>query len=77
VAQTAYKNSSSFEARRSTPMKKTDKTQKGKKPSERVPAKPKDVTELTDQDLEQVQGGRGLTPEKVEAGSENVKLIKG
>ncbi len=41
-------------------MKKTDKTQKGKKPSGRVPVTPKDVTELTDQDLQQIQGGLGL-----------------
>jgi bacteriocin-like protein len=41
-------------------MKKTDKTQKRKQPSARVPAPAKDVTELTDQDLQQVQGGQSL-----------------
>ncbi|HEY7123770.1 MAG TPA: bacteriocin [Ktedonobacterales bacterium] len=41
-------------------MKKTNKTQKGKKPSGHVPMNPKDVTELTDQDLQQIQGGQGL-----------------
>ena len=52
-------------------MKQANKTQKGKKPSNQGPVKPQkpqkpqDVIELTDQDLEQVQGGAapaGLGP---------------
>jgi hypothetical protein len=38
-------------------MKKADRTQKGKKPSDQGPEKSKAVIELTEQDLEQVQGG--------------------
>ena len=38
-------------------MKKTDKPKKEQKPQGRVPKQSKSVTELTDQDLEQVQGG--------------------
>ena len=40
-------------------MKKNDKAKQEHKPRGRVPKQPKSVTELTDQDLEQVQGGRG------------------
>ena len=50
-------------------MKKADKTQKGKKPADQGSEKPKAVIELTDQDLEQIQGGQkfqavppGLSP---------------
>ena len=42
-------------------MKKTDKPKKEQRLRGRAPRQPKAVTELTDQDLEQVQGGQGLT----------------
>ena len=41
-------------------MKKNDKAKKEQKSQGRVPKQPKAVTQLTDQDLEQVQGGQGL-----------------
>ena len=40
-------------------MKKNDKAKREQKPQGRVPKVPKHVTELTDQELEQVQGGGG------------------
>ena len=39
-------------------MKKTDKLKKEQPPQGRAPRQPKGVTVLTDQELEQVQGGR-------------------
>ena len=39
-------------------MKKTNKARQEPKPQGRVPRQPKGMTELTDHDLEQVQGGR-------------------
>jgi hypothetical protein len=41
-------------------MKKSDKPKKAQKSQGRVSRQPKAVTVLTDQDLEQVQGGQGL-----------------
>jgi len=38
-------------------MKKGNKTTKGKQQPERAPVQPAGVTELTEHDLEQVQGG--------------------
>jgi len=51
-------------------MKKNDKAKQEQKPQCRVLKKPKGVTELTEQDLEQVQGGQGINsapsrPDKV------------
>lgn len=42
-------------------MKKTGKPKQEQTSQGRVPKQPKAVTELTDQDLEQVQGGYSLT----------------
>jgi bacteriocin-like protein len=45
-------------------MKKPNKTPKGKQQG--TPVKPKAVTELSEQELEQVQGGQGLnTPDTI------------
>jgi mersacidin/lichenicidin family type 2 lantibiotic len=38
-------------------MRKSEKPKKEPKPQSRVPKQPKGVTELTEHDLEQVQGG--------------------
>ena len=47
-------------------MKKNDEAKKERKPKIRVPRQSKSVTELTDQDLEQVQGGQGLnSPDRI------------
>ena len=40
-------------------MKKNDRAKKAQKPRGRVPRQPASVNELTDQDLERVQGGIG------------------
>ena len=42
-------------------MKKTNKPKKEQKSQGHAPKQPKSVAELTEQDLEQVQGGQGLT----------------
>ena len=42
-------------------MKKNENAKKDRKPQGRVPKQPKDVTVLTDQDLEQVPGGEDIT----------------
>jgi len=42
-------------------MKKGNKTTKGKQQPERAPVQPAGVTELTEYDLEQVQGGFGAS----------------
>ena len=38
-------------------MKKSNTSPKGKKQHDQAPAKPEGVTELTEQDLKQIQGG--------------------
>lgn len=38
-------------------MNTTERTKKEQKPGKRPPAQPKEVIELTEKDLEQVQGG--------------------
>jgi len=58
-------------------MKKTDKPQQEQKPLGQVTKQPKGVTELTDQDLQQVQGGSSLgsNPETIKLISETPKKI--
>ena len=43
-------------------MQKPNKPKQEPNPQARAPAQPKGVTELTEQDLQQVQGGLGLGP---------------
>jgi len=41
-------------------MRKSERNKKARKPGKGAPARPKELTDLTEQDLKQVQGGRDV-----------------
>lgn len=57
-------------------MKKGNTTTQGKQQPDRVPEKPTGMTELTEKDLEQVQGGFGAS-NPADTGYPNAKIPPG
>ena len=52
-------------------MKKSNKSSRGKKQPDQAPARPEDITELTEEELKQIQGGARII--KYSAGPMNAR----